>query len=243
MPSWAKGKKTGLACWSPGPRTHRELDCTSVCGSYSWELKTSPSLSLVLRAVPLEEEMATHSSFPAWKTPWTEGPGGLRSMGSQRARHDRATEQRAACLPGRAARCVRRVAPRWDQLGPRNGDEETLQEGSLQRHKSGLRPRSGAPVRPHSLSYSLRPLRDPPNLRIFQSDMLILEGVGNQSCRAEAHTKATKRPWSSTLTVSPTNRGAEGTQENKSPLGPVPDSVSRETPAPLQTPVSSPFRS
>ena len=112
MPSWAKGKRTGLASWSPGPRTHWELDRTSVCGSYSWELKTSPSLSLVLRAVPLEEEMATHSSFPAWKTPWTEGPGGLHFMGSQRARHDRATEQRAACLPGRAARCVRRVAPR-----------------------------------------------------------------------------------------------------------------------------------
>ena len=56
MPSWAKGKRTGLASWSPGPRTHWELDRTSVCGSYSWELKTSPSLSLVLRAVPLEEE-------------------------------------------------------------------------------------------------------------------------------------------------------------------------------------------
>ena len=29
----------------------------------------------------LEEEMATHSSIPAWKTPWTEKPGGLQSMG------------------------------------------------------------------------------------------------------------------------------------------------------------------
>ena len=28
--------------------------------------------------------MATHSSIPAWKTPWTEEPGGLQSMGSQR---------------------------------------------------------------------------------------------------------------------------------------------------------------
>ena len=33
---------------------------------------------------PLEEEMATHSSILAWKTPWTEEPGGLRSTGSQR---------------------------------------------------------------------------------------------------------------------------------------------------------------
>ena len=32
----------------------------------------------------LEKEMETHSSLLAWKTPWTEEPGGLRSMGSQR---------------------------------------------------------------------------------------------------------------------------------------------------------------
>ena len=30
---------------------------------------------------PLEKGMATHSSFLAWKIPWTEGPGGLQSMG------------------------------------------------------------------------------------------------------------------------------------------------------------------
>ena len=33
---------------------------------------------------PLEKEMATHSSILAWRTPWTEGPRGLESMGSQR---------------------------------------------------------------------------------------------------------------------------------------------------------------
>ena len=32
----------------------------------------------------LEEEMATHSSILAWKTPWTEEPGGLQYIGSQR---------------------------------------------------------------------------------------------------------------------------------------------------------------
>ena len=37
---------------------------------------------------PLEEEMATHSSILAWRIPWTEEPGGLQSMGSQRVRHD-----------------------------------------------------------------------------------------------------------------------------------------------------------
>ena len=33
---------------------------------------------------PLEEEMATHSNLLAWEIPWTEEPGGLQSMGSQR---------------------------------------------------------------------------------------------------------------------------------------------------------------
>ena len=37
---------------------------------------------------PLEREMATHSSILAWKTPWTEKPGGLQSMGSPRVRPD-----------------------------------------------------------------------------------------------------------------------------------------------------------
>ena len=37
---------------------------------------------------PLEKEMATHSSTFAWKIPWTEEPGGLQSMGSQRVGHD-----------------------------------------------------------------------------------------------------------------------------------------------------------
>ena len=36
----------------------------------------------------LEKEMATHSSILAWKIPWTEEPGGLQSMGSQRAGHN-----------------------------------------------------------------------------------------------------------------------------------------------------------
>ena len=40
---------------------------------------------------PLEKEMATHSSILAWRIPWTEEPGGLQSMGSQRAGHDWAT--------------------------------------------------------------------------------------------------------------------------------------------------------
>ena len=40
------------------------------------------------REVPLEKEMATHSSILAWKIPLTEEPGRLKSMGSQRVGHD-----------------------------------------------------------------------------------------------------------------------------------------------------------
>ena len=45
------------------------------------------------RSVPgsgrsLKEGMATHSSILAWRIPWTEEPGGLQSIGSQRVRHN-----------------------------------------------------------------------------------------------------------------------------------------------------------
>ena len=37
---------------------------------------------------PLEEEVAIHPSFLAWRIPWTEEPGGLQSMELQRVGHD-----------------------------------------------------------------------------------------------------------------------------------------------------------
>ena len=42
---------------------------------------------------PLEKETATLSSILAWEIPWTEEPGGIQSMGSQRVGHNLATEQ------------------------------------------------------------------------------------------------------------------------------------------------------
>ena len=36
---------------------------------------------------PLEQGLATHSSIPAWRIPWTEEPSGLQSTGSERAGH------------------------------------------------------------------------------------------------------------------------------------------------------------
>ena len=64
---------------SDGKASARNVrDPGSICGSeksLSWE-------------DPLEKELATHSSILAWKIPWTEEPGGLQSMGSQRVGHD-----------------------------------------------------------------------------------------------------------------------------------------------------------
>ena len=47
---------------------------------------------------PLEEGTETHSSILAWRIPWTEKPGGLQSMGSQRVRHDLTTEQQQVTI-------------------------------------------------------------------------------------------------------------------------------------------------
>ena len=52
-------------------------------------------------------EMAIHSSLLAWEIPWTEEPGGLQSMGSQRIRHDLATKQQQPCKePGFGCRFI-----------------------------------------------------------------------------------------------------------------------------------------
>ena len=53
------------------------------------------------REDPLEEELATHPSSLAWNIPWTEEPGRLQAMGSERVGHDLATKHSTAPLmPG-----------------------------------------------------------------------------------------------------------------------------------------------
>ena len=47
----------------------------------------------------LEKEMATHSSVLAWEIPWTQEPGSLQSMGSQRIGHNFATKQQCKNQP------------------------------------------------------------------------------------------------------------------------------------------------
>ena len=74
---------------------HLNVYLPSCRGSFAWfkELCYVPvsfhiQWTLLLE---LEKKTATHSSIHAWKIPWTEEPGGLQSMGSQRVRHDWAT--------------------------------------------------------------------------------------------------------------------------------------------------------
>ena len=63
LPRWVRGKESTCRC-----RRHR-FD--------PWG-----------REDPLEVAVTTHSSLLAWRIPWTEGPGGLQSMGSQRIRRN-----------------------------------------------------------------------------------------------------------------------------------------------------------
>ena len=67
------------------------------CSWGSWTVML-PFFSSVLN-FPLEKEMATHSSSLAWEIPWTEEPGRLQFMGSQRVRHDWVTEHIEPLLP------------------------------------------------------------------------------------------------------------------------------------------------
>ena len=64
--------KTGL----PGGSDGREAACRKL-GFDPW-----------IKKIPMEKRMATHSSTLAWRIPWTEEPGGLWFMGSQRVGHD-----------------------------------------------------------------------------------------------------------------------------------------------------------
>ena len=83
--------------------------------------------------------MATHSSFLPGKPYGQRGLVGYSPWGCTESD---TTERlsKGSCLPGRAARCVRRVVPQLRSAGAKKGAEEMLQEGSLQRHKLGLWP-------------------------------------------------------------------------------------------------------
>ena len=68
---------------------------------------------------PLEEEIATHSSLLAWKIPWTEEPGGMHSMRSQRVGHDSTYTH---------TECFNRIP--WKASGEMTGREISKQRNS-----------------------------------------------------------------------------------------------------------------
>ena len=68
---------------------------SSMCGAYlvTQTVKNLPAvweswIPFLGQEDPLEKGMAIHSSIIAWRIPWTEEPGRLQSMGSQRVRLD-----------------------------------------------------------------------------------------------------------------------------------------------------------
>ena len=81
-----------------GPWGHKESDMTELLTLWASQdgagVKNPPAgdIETQVRSLgqedPLEEGRATHSRILAWRIPWTEEPGGLRSMGSQRLGHD-----------------------------------------------------------------------------------------------------------------------------------------------------------
>ena len=69
---------------------------------------------------PLEEGLATHSSLVAWRIPWTEEPGRLQSMGSQRVRNNWVTNTQSYLTEGEGDRGTgwfstysKAFSPRW----------------------------------------------------------------------------------------------------------------------------------
>ena len=77
------------------------------------------------REDPLEEGMATHSSILAGRIPWTEEPGGLQSMGSQRVGNDWATHTR-----GRKVICTKVGSCKTSWSSPQPSNNHTPMTGS-----------------------------------------------------------------------------------------------------------------
>ena len=93
---WPAGCQEALGGtrWDPGWGPVGDLFGV-LCGLSRWlngkeracQCRT-PEFNPWVGKIPLEKEMATHSSILAWRIPWVEEPGGLQSTGSQRVGHD-----------------------------------------------------------------------------------------------------------------------------------------------------------
>ena len=115
---------------------------------------------------PLQEGMATHSSILAWRIPWTEEPGELQSMGSQRIRHNWATKQSIAQLTqGKENTWLHPPLAFLSHLsGVRKGEKH------LQRHRHGHRPTK----RLSSNHRIIEHFHSPHNLTPYQQDSNIV---------------------------------------------------------------------
>ena len=95
--TYSRTRMLGSASWdgSWGERSTEENWGSAEASLVAQTVKRLPAMRETwvrfLGREPLEKEMAPHSSTLAWKIPWTEEPGRLQSMGSQRVRHDWAT--------------------------------------------------------------------------------------------------------------------------------------------------------
>ena len=102
FPGSSAGKESTLNVGDPGSISGSRRSPGEGTGyplQYSWaslvaqKVKNLPAMwTTWVRSLgwedPLEEGMATHSCILAWRIPWTEEPGGLESMESQRVRHN-----------------------------------------------------------------------------------------------------------------------------------------------------------
>ena len=100
----------------------------------------------------LEKGMATHSSILAWRTPWTEEPGGLQSTRLQRVGHNRSKVEKQKSVDRRAI--VHRVTKSRTHLSDQACTQEHMSSPKLQGHGQGRGERSCS-----VLSDSFRPRR------------------------------------------------------------------------------------
>ena len=80
LSAWHRPGASFLSTYSPGGSVGKASACNA-----------GDQVGSLGREDPLEKEMATHSSTLTWRTPWTEEPGRLLSMGSLRVGHNWAT--------------------------------------------------------------------------------------------------------------------------------------------------------
>ena len=97
----SSGHRTGKGVFIPITKKGKAKECSKYCtialiscaSLVAWRIKHLPTMQETRvrslgREGPLEKEMAAHSSTLAWRISWTQDPGGLQSMGSQRVRHN-----------------------------------------------------------------------------------------------------------------------------------------------------------